>query len=382
MSQRGRGTVALALALLALVSCRPQSQVQFFAEGQPERLSQWRLLTLQDQRLRLNPGVLPYDLNTPLFSDYALKLRTVWMPQGQAAQYRADKPFEFPVGTIISKTFYYALPAGKRWDGASVSRLAPADAGLQGETLDLRRVRLIETRLLVRREQGWLALPYVWNETQTDAVLQRAGALVPLELTDAQERRESVAYQVPDQNQCAGCHATDNRSRRIAPIGLKARHLNRDFDYADGRENQLLRLSRAGYLAGAPAASEAPRAADWTNAAHASLDDRARAYLDINCGHCHSATGPALTSGMSLDAATHDRLKLGFCKQPIAAGKGTGGRLYGIVPGDPDASILAFRMDSDEPAVMMPELGRSVIHREGVALIREWIAAQPGTCGS
>ncbi|HSX65272.1 MAG TPA: SO2930 family diheme c-type cytochrome [Pseudoxanthomonas sp.] len=381
MAQRGRGIVALALAL-ALVSCRPQPQVQFFAEGQPEQLSQWRLLTVQDQRVRLNSGVLPYDLNTPLFSDYASKLRTVWMPQGRAARYRVDEAFEFPIGTIISKTFYYALPAGKRWDGASVARQAPVDAGLQDETLDLRRVRLIETRLLVRREQGWLALPYVWNETQTDAVLQRAGALVSLELIDAQERREPVAYQVPDQNQCAGCHATDNRSRRIAPIGLKARHLNRDFDYADGRENQLLRLSRAGYLTGAPAASEAPRAADWTDAAHASLDDRARAYLDINCGHCHSATGPALTSGMSLDAATHDRLKLGFCKQPIAAGKGTGGRLHGIVPGDPDASILAFRMDSDEPAVMMPELGRSVIHREGVALIREWIAAQPGTCDS
>jgi hypothetical protein len=83
MAQGGRRIVALMLALLALASCRPQpqSQVHFFAEGQPQRLSQWQLLTLQDQRLRLNPGVLPYDLNSPLFSDYALKLRTVWMPQ-------------------------------------------------------------------------------------------------------------------------------------------------------------------------------------------------------------------------------------------------------------------------------------------------------------
>ena len=90
----------------------------------------------------------------------------------------------------------------------------------------------------------------------------------------------------------------------------------------------------------------------------------------------------AITSGMWLDASNQDRLKLGFCKQPIAAGKGTGNRLYGIVPGDPDASILAFRMDSDDPSVMMPELGRSVIHREGVALIREWIQAQQGSCDS
>lgn len=381
MAQGGRRIAALVLAVLALASCRPQPQVRFFAEGQPERLSQWRLLTLQDQRLRLNPGVIPYDLNTPLFSDYALKLRTVWMPQGRTAQYRENETFEFPVGTIISKTFYYALPHGARWDGGSVARQAPAIAGLQGETLDLRRVRLIETRLLVRRQQGWLALPYVWNDEQTDAVMQRAGALLPLQLIDAQGQREVAAYQVPDQNQCAGCHATHNRSRQIAPIGPKARHLNRDFDYADGRENQLLRLSRSGYLHGAPDAGQAPRAADWTDV-HAGLDDRARAYLDINCGHCHSPTGPAVTSGMSLDAATRDRLKLGFCKQPIAAGKGTGGRLYGIVPGDAEASILAFRMDSDDPAVMMPELGRSVVHREGVALIREWIAAQSGACDS
>ena len=63
--------------------------------------------------------------------------------------------------------------------------------------------------------------------------------------------------------------------------------------------------------------------------------DRARAYLDINCGHCHSPTGPANTSGLWLDAAVSDRLKLGFCKQPVAAGKGTGNRLFDIAPGQP-----------------------------------------------
>ena len=116
--------------------------------------------------------------------------------------------------------------------------------------------------------------------------------------------------------------------------------------------------------------------------AHATLEDRARAYLDVNCGHCHSPTGPAITSGLWLEASVKDRLKLGLCKQPVAAGKGTGNHLYDIAPGRADASVLAFRMDSDDPSVMMPELGRSVVHREGLKLIREWIDAQHGTCDS
>ena len=93
-------------------------------------------------------------------------------------------------------------------------------------------------------------------------------------------------------------------------------------------------------------------------------------------------TGPAITSGLWLDAHTQDRLKLGFCKQPIAAGKGTGNRLHDIEPGNAAASIFEFRMDSADPAIMMPEVGRSVVHREGVQLIRDWINAQPGSCGS
>lgn len=390
MAQWRRAIGGLALAL-ALAACgdRGGGPVQFFAEGQPQKLSDWRLLERDGTRLSLNTGVVPYDLNTPLFTDYAHKLRTIWMPQGKAAKYQDYEAFDFPVGTIISKTFYYPLPEGGAASGSAglANAVARSDASLhpllKDERLDLDKVRLIETRLLVRREQGWVALPYVWNQAQTDAVLTRTGKQVALELVDEQAgTHESLAYQVPDQNQCAGCHATNNKSRHLAPIGPKARHLNREFDYAGGRENQLEHLQRVGYLQGAPAAAQAPRLADWQAAAKAGLDARARAYLDINCGHCHSATGAAVTSGMWMDAATSDRLKLGFCKQPIAAGKGTGDRLYDIAPGHADGSVVIYRMDSTDPSVMMPELGRSVVHREGVQLIREWIDAQQGNCES
>ena len=357
--------------------------VQFFAEGKPAKLSDWNILKLDGKHLSLNAGVVPYDLNTPLFTDYAHKLRTIWMPEGSVAQYRADTALDFPVGTVISKTFYYPLPEGQAWDGKSVARTdASSHQLLKNETLDLSKVRLVETRVLVHRESGWVAIPYVWNDEQTDALLMRTGQHVPLELVDAKGEREALAYQVPDENQCAGCHAVNNKSRKIAPIGPKARHLNRDFDYSSGTENQLQHLQRIGYLEGLPEPAQRPRLANWQDAAQASLDERARAYLDINCGHCHSATGAAVTSGMWMDVSTTDRLKLGFCKQPIAAGTGTGNHRYDIVPGKADASVLHYRMASTDPSAMMPELGRSVVHREGVELIAEWINAQQGNCGS
>jgi uncharacterized repeat protein (TIGR03806 family) len=371
--------VGLVGVLLMLAGCGGKPAVHFFEEGQPPALDEWHVLRVEGGKLRLNDGVVPYDLNTPLFSDYAHKLRTVWMPQGQAAGYQPEHAFDFPVGTILSKTFYYPLPEGGAADGKSVARTPPSQSSLEEESLDLAKVRLIETRLLVHRKEGWVALPYVWNREQTAATLKRTGDIVELELVDAAGAREALSYQVPDQNQCGGCHITDNRSRKLLPIGPKARHLNRDFDYIDGRENQLAHLSRVGYLKGAPAPADAPRMADAADL-QAPLDARARAYLDVNCGHCHSRTGPAITSGLWLDAPTQDHLKLGLCKQPIAAGKGTGNHQYDVLPGDANASILAYRMDSHDPAVMMPEVGRAVIHREGVALIRQWINALEGNC--
>lgn len=353
----------------------PWQPVHFFAEGQPDDLAQWNLLRVADGRLRLNRGVLPYDLNTPLFSDYAHKLRTVWMPGGQGARFDADQAFDFPVGSILSKTFYYPRGAGD-----TVLRSADDGPDLAGGGLRMSEVRLIETRLLVRRQDGWIALPYVWNAEQTRARLRRGGELVELALVAADGSRETAQYTVPDQNQCAGCHATDTKSKALHPLGPKARHLNRDFAYDDGTDNQLARWSELGYLRDAPAPAGAPRDANWRDPA-APLEARARAYLDVNCGHCHSPSGPGNTSGLWLDAATREPLRLGRCKLPIAAGKGTGDRRHDIVPGKPDESILTYRMVSDDPSVMMPELGRSVVHAEGVQLIREWIAAQRGTCG-
>jgi uncharacterized repeat protein (TIGR03806 family) len=376
-SARGALMRLLVLAgVLVVAACqRDMPPVAYHADGRPPLLSDWHVVEARDGRLQLNHGVEPYDLTTPLFTDYAHKLRTIWMPEGTQAKYEPSDSLDFPVGTVISKTFYYPRAAGGAFTDVARTNDTPGNAG----GLDLAQVRMIETRILVRRPDGWDAIPYVWNDEQTEASLARTGAVVPLTLIDTQGAREDFNYVVPDESQCASCHAQDWVDRKVHPIGPRARHLNRDFAFVDGTENQLAHLQRIGYLTGAPDPSQAPRNADWSDTT-ASLDDRARAYLDINCSHCHNPQGAANTTGLMLGIEQANDRHLGLCKPPVAAGRGTGDHNFDIVPGKPDESILTYRMVATEPGVMMPELGRSTSHHEGVALIREWIAAQPGNC--
>ena len=368
------------LVALLLFGCAHRSrEVTFHADGYPAKLSDWGLFTVADGRITPNTGLVTYELNTPLFSDYAQKWRAIWMPKGVHATYNAAQAFDFPVGTIVAKTFYYTTPASAAAPQTSdeVVKMTPAtyQSGVHG--LSRAHVRLVETRLLVRRAGGWVAIPYVWDADGRDASLQRTGAEIPLTLTDNAARSRFV-YEVPNQNQCAGCHAQDFRTRAINPIGLKARHLNRDFAGDDGEINQLRRLVAIGYLAGAPAAG-VPRNAGWQDR-HADTVAQARAYLDINCSHCHNQFGAARTSGLWLDAGTLDPRVLGMCKPPVAAGRGTGNRPFDVVPGDPDHSIMAYRLASTDPGAMMPELGRSLVHREGLALVIRYITTLKGAC--
>ena len=373
----GRLACLLLIGAVLGACARAPQPVHYFAEGRPAHLSDWHVVFRDGGRLALNERVVPYDLNTPLFSDYAHKLRTLWLPPGTAARYTTSQSFDFPVGTIITKTFYYPRAGG---DLARVARTYEQSGDFAGSGLDLAHVRLIETRILVRRALGWQALPYVWNAKQTDAELARTGDEVALQLVDAKGGQEDFTYVVPNENQCAGCHVTDLKTKAIAPIGTKARHLNRDYGYADGTHNQLDYLEKIGYLAGLPPPAEVARNANWRDAAQP-LEARARAYLDVNCGHCHNPKGPADTTALTFDVGTPVDRHLGLCKPPVAAGRGTGDHLFDIVPGHPDDSILPFRMASREPGVMMPEQGRGTVHREGLELIRDWVAAMPGECG-
>lgn len=387
-----RPVLALVMPLLAalalLAGCTSGSGGPVFhAEHDPETLEEWRLLQIRDGALVPREGVIAYDLNTPLFSDYAHKLRTVWIPAGARARYGAAGELDLPVGSIVSKTFYYprASVGSGSADGArtpegtgpSMLQRTSAAVGLRaGGRLELAALQLIETRLLVRRKTGWHAVSYVWDAAQRSARRERAGAILPLELVGVGR----FDYVVPDVNQCAACHATDVKRSALAPIGLKARHLDRDHDYggAIGQRNQLAHLAELGVLESSP--MRIVGAARWDDESR-SIDDRARAYLDINCAHCHNRLGPADTSGLSLDAMETSPIALGLCKSPIAAGRGTGNRKFDIVPGRPDESIMVYRLASTDPGEMMPELGRALSHDEGVALIRQWVERWPSAPG-
>ncbi len=374
---------AICLGTLGVLGARAFTRAplapHYFANSNPANLSDWGVVAAHGQHLALGAGVVPYDLATALFSDYAGKLRTIWLPAGTSATYDATQTFDFPVGTIISKTFYYPRVAGQPAGSAAVRPALGALLQSGADGLELSTIRLVETRVLVRRASGWVALPYVWNADQTEATLARVGARADLELTRDDGRVTKFVYAVPNANQCASCHTPNHASRALSPIGPKARHLNHDFAYTTGRENQLAYLTRIGWLRGAPAPDAAPRNARFYDTT-ASVDARARAYLDINCSHCHSAMGLARTTGLHLDANVTEPLRLGFCKPPVAAGPGTGDHNFDIVPGRPDDSILAYRLAATRPGVRMPELGRNLVHEEGVALIRAWIAGLPGAC--
>lgn len=313
-------------------------QVQYATVGKT-KLSDYSFFEGRLADLKPSSQVLPYDLNTPLFSDYALKKRFIYLPKGEKIGYQEKEVLDFPVGTVLIKNFYY-----------SASQL--------GTTAD----KILETRLLIHESDGWKALPYIWNTEQTEAYLEITGGLLPTQL----KTKGLVRYAVPDMNQCKSCH---DKGGTMTPIGPSVRQLNRKAMASD--TNQLVQLATKEWV-DLPDHT-LPQLAVWNDPASGSLNARARAYLDINCAHCHNDEGPAKNSGLNLTYFESDSYRLGVNKKPVAAGRGSGNLKYGIVPGKPEGSILVHRMQTTEPGTMMPELGRSLPHDEGLALIREWI---------
>jgi uncharacterized repeat protein (TIGR03806 family) len=343
--------------LALLLGCTSGLSVQLDEASPPfEQLSEYQFFRGDLKQLMPNEGVLPYNLITPLFSDYAEKARFVWLPPGTQARFEnIDESLVFPIGSVLIKNFYYFNDARAPEEGK----------------------QLVETRLLVNRKNGWDALTYVWDGQQAEAYLEIAGDIRKVDWIDHRGEPKNTTFIIPNKNQCKGCH---EYKKELQPIGPKVRHLNKVYNYRDGPMNQLEKWQQVGYLEPIehdPA--DLPKVALW-NDKKAILSDRALAYMEINCGICHGEHGPANISGLFLTTLTKDLNHLGFCKSPVSAGSGSGGRQYDIVPGNPDASILIYRMESLNPGEMMPELGRTMVHEEGVELIRDWISSLEGAC--
>jgi len=290
-------------------------------------------------------NVVPYELISSLFSDYSKKLRFVYVPSGKSAEYKEDSVFNFPIGSALIKTFLYPIDERNNMLGTN----------------------LLETRVLLRKEFGWEAVSYVWNEKQDEAFIKIAGKAIYTSWIDKAGTLKKVRYKVPNKNECKECHASNDV---MTPIGPKARNLNQDFKYEDGTKNQLYKWLELNLIKDYP--EDQIATANWEDK-NQDLNLRARAYLDINCGHCHAPLGAANSTGLYLNYNEQRPKHIGVYKSPVATGRGSGNLKYSIVPGHPEESILLLRMLSTDPGVMMPEAGRSLIHKEAALVVEEWI---------
>lgn len=340
-----------------------------------------------------NGNGIPYDLSTPLFTDYATKYRFVFVPEGKVATYSENEVIEFPVGSVLVKTFSMSADTSKR--GINETH--------------------IETRLLIHRADGWTALPYYWD-SEADASYIVTGKTIADVSIIHDGTPLTFDYGVPQKNQCTNCHAvvpvldrndpTDRRKSIFKPIGPKARFLNYDYDYGTQIENQLAHWESAGILAGVPVdktgIDSAPIFNDATELTGLSTEElavMARGYLDINCAHCHrdgltiptpNYAGAAGDSGLTVEFNrdfSADPGRFGICKTAVAGGypaDDTGYNQYprDVIPQHADKSYLLYRMNTNDGRHKMPELGRASIHKEGVELIKAWINSLPANdCG-
>jgi uncharacterized repeat protein (TIGR03806 family) len=334
--------------------------------GVPMRLSEWGLFTDIPNQIPA-PGVVPYDVTSPLFSDYAVKPRFVMVPEGETIQYSDTERWQSPVGTIYVKTFAY--PVDER----------DPELGLQ----------LIETRLLVHEDSGWKVHTYAYGDDPSDAVRLITGTNLSVSWIDLNGDTQTVeSYRIPSNGECRECHKSAPNTRTLGPsTGM----LNMDNDYGAGPVNQIDQFVSLGWLDTTP--PELPPADErltyvnpFDPESDADTHERTRSYFDANCSHCHAPDGEFEEHQLfldyeSMDPVTGDPFHWGVCKKPTAASRVDCLLTYDVVPLDPDSSLLLCRVASTNTIEMMPPVGRTVTHTEGVALIDAWIEGlDPGSC--
>lgn len=288
-------------------------------------LSELNLFKGEVSDLEFNSTVHEYELATPLYSDYSYKLRSISIPKDSKMMYTGEGLLDFPDNTIITKTFYY------------LNDERDATVGRQ----------LIETRLLIKENGVWKLGNYLWNAEQTDASLSSAGPTVPVNWIDATGANRSVNYQVPIMINCAQCH---NSNGVTNPIGPKARNLN----FVQNGSNSLQNFVDKGLLEGAPSISEIETLPVWSDASF-TLTERARAYMDVNCAHCHQPGG---FHDANISVRPDFRYETSFVNSNI----------------DPFKVDIRNRVNTS-PAFgpSMPLVGVTILHTEGVELIQDYI---------
>jgi uncharacterized repeat protein (TIGR03806 family) len=310
-----------------------------------QKLSDYKFFngTMKDQKPSY--GVIPYQPASSLFTDYAEKKRFIWLPKGTKATYNGDgKVLEMPIGSALVKTFYY-------------NNVQP-----------LNTTRILETRVMIKKASGWIFANYIWNDEQTEAFFDLGGSNVDISWTH-NGTAMATNYRIPSESECFTCH---NNDEVVFPIGVKPQNLNVNYGYPEGSKNQLSKLIAFGYLE-----NNLPENIVSTvdfNDTTKPLDLRARSYFDSNCAHCHQDGGHAEFYALRFPFnQTENQTNMGVCVGYNHFVPGFSGRL--VAPGDISSSMVYYRLTTDEFNLMMPQLGRTVPHEEGIALVGAWISS-------
>jgi uncharacterized repeat protein (TIGR03806 family) len=322
-----------------------------------EKLSDYHFFSGALSNQKPSKDVIPYEPNSSLFTDYSHKKRFVWIPKGAKATYNGDNAvLELPVGSAIIKTFYY-------------DHVQPSNS-----------TKIIETRIMIRKETGWLFADYVWNDSQTEAYLDLNGSIKNISWQDENNTIRTIDYRIPNEAQCIVCHKTKQTvngvySQKNIPIGIKPQNLNRMYTYGSQTINQLTKWMDLGILENT---FNLPTPANTTvnyNDASQPLEKRVRSYFDINCAHCHTQNGhcdyrPML---LSFSETNNNLTNMGVCVNTQDMQDFSSDLSKIVTPRRIDRSMLFYRMNTVDETYRMPIHGRTVIHTEGIALVEAWI---------
>lgn len=308
---------------------------------------------IKDQIPSLN--VIPYEPASGLFTDYASKKRFIWMPIGVTATYVEDgKILDFPVGTALIKTFYYTT-------------IQPGNL-----------TKIIETRLMIRKSDGWKFYEYLWNDAQTDADLVSGvaftnGSTKNITFTKPSGEIVTTDYRIPSDAECFACHKINETA---TPIAVKPQNLNHNHTYGTTSMNILQKLVTQGYLNSYP--SSIVSTVDYHDTTQP-LGLRLRSYLDANCAHCHQDQARCYYRPIRLTfSQTNIDSNIGIC---LVADEEISPTLQKVItPGNFNKSIMHYRLISNDESQRMPLLGRTIVHDEGVALLEQYILSLTQTC--
>ncbi|MES2863328.1 MAG: hypothetical protein V4666_04360 [Bacteroidota bacterium] len=304
-------------------------------------------------------NVIPYAPASSLFTDYAHKKRFVWMPIGVKATFNGDSNvLELPVGAALIKTFYY-------------ENVQPNNT-----------TRILETRIMIRKQTGWIFANYVWNDEQTEATLDLNGSFVNISWKDENDVVKTTDYRIPSEVQCIICHkSTQNIGGNLQtihiPIGIKPQNLNFNYTYGTTSQNQLTKWIEQGYLDNDfTLPTENNTTIDYNDVSK-SLEKRARSYVDINCAHCHQngkhCDYRPMRFAFTETGSANGLANMGVCVDTEDMQNFAPALSKIVTPGNINRSMMYYRLNTTNENFRMPLHGRTIIHQEGLDLIGQWI---------